>query len=36
LLAGGFSFNAARKTFSTEWGAAQEIIEEQIKREVKL
>jgi branched-chain amino acid transport system permease protein len=36
LLAGAFSFNAARKRFGIEWGAAQEIIEEQIKREVKL
>jgi branched-chain amino acid transport system permease protein len=36
FLAGAFAMRAASKSFGQAWGSAQEIIEDQIKREVKL
>jgi branched-chain amino acid transport system permease protein len=36
FLAGAFAMRSAGKSFSVAWGSAQEIIEDQIKREVKL
>ncbi len=36
LLAGFFSFKHSTRAFGKEWGSAQELIEEQMKREAKL